>query len=138
LVSILITPLHHAAAQYLATSLVNLFAEQRIGWQLELAAEKGIAFGNIDAIVEHVSNVSLLISRSRLSCTAICGPNCALGPDGPYIFDPACYWGDRECDLAMLPLHPISRRKFMTVTSLFSHYRWTFLTGSQSTSFIRC
>ncbi len=31
--------------------------------------------------------------------------NCALGPDGPYIFDPACYWGDRECDLAMLPLH---------------------------------
>ena len=25
--------------------------------------------------------------------------------DGPYIFDPACYWGDRECDLAMLPLH---------------------------------
>ena len=32
--------------------------------------------------------------------------NCALGPDGPYIFDPACYWGDRECDLAMLPMHP--------------------------------
>ncbi len=24
----------------------------------------------------------------------------------PYIFDPACYWGDRECDLAMLPMHP--------------------------------
>ena len=32
----------------------TFFAEQRIGWQLELAAEKGIAFGNIDAIVEHV------------------------------------------------------------------------------------
>ena len=31
----------------------TFFAEQRIGWQLELAAEKGIAFGNIDAIVEH-------------------------------------------------------------------------------------
>ncbi|SQC12569.1 protein kinase-like protein [Klebsiella pneumoniae] len=29
-----------------------------------------------------------------------------LRPDGPYIFDPACYWGDRECDLAMLPMHP--------------------------------
>lgn len=27
------------------------------------------------------------------------------GSDGLYIFDPACYWGDRECDLAMLPLH---------------------------------
>ncbi|MEA7614627.1 DUF5339 family protein, partial [Salmonella enterica subsp. enterica serovar Anatum] len=32
----------------------TFFAEQRIGWQLELAAEKGITFGNIDAIVEHV------------------------------------------------------------------------------------
>ncbi|MEA7548785.1 fructosamine kinase family protein, partial [Salmonella enterica subsp. enterica serovar Anatum] len=29
----------------------TFFAEQRIGWQLELAAEKGITFGNIDAIV---------------------------------------------------------------------------------------
>ena len=26
--------------------------------------------------------------------------------DGPVLFDPACYWGDRECDLAMLPLYP--------------------------------
>jgi hypothetical protein len=26
--------------------------------------------------------------------------------DGPLLFDPACYWGDRECDLAMLPLYP--------------------------------
>jgi fructosamine-3-kinase len=32
----------------------TFFAEQRIGWQLELAAEKGLEFGNIDAIVEHV------------------------------------------------------------------------------------
>ncbi len=30
----------------------TFFAEQRIGWQLELAAEKGLAFGNIDAIVD--------------------------------------------------------------------------------------
>ena len=28
--------------------------------------------------------------------------NCAGSPAGPWIFDPACYWGDRECDLAML------------------------------------
>jgi fructosamine-3-kinase len=45
--------------------------------------------------------------------------NCALGPNGPYIFDPACYWGDRECDLAMLPLHPEHRRKYTTDISLF-------------------
>ena len=42
-----------------ATSLVDLFAEQRIGWQLELAAEKGLEFGNIDAIVEHIQQRGL-------------------------------------------------------------------------------
>ncbi|BAN95991.1 fructosamine/ketosamine-3-kinase [Plautia stali symbiont] len=28
--------------------------------------------------------------------------NCAGSASGPWLFDPACYWGDRECDLAML------------------------------------
>lgn len=89
-----------------ATSLVNFFAEQRIGWQLELAAEKGIAFGNIDAIVEHIQQrLASHQPQPSLLHGDLWSGNCALGPDGPYIFDPACYWGDRECDLAMLPLH---------------------------------
>lgn len=89
-----------------ATSLVNVFAEQRIGWQLELAAEKGIAFGNIDAIVEHIQQrLASHQPQPSLLHGDLWSGNCALGPDGPYIFDPACYWGDRECDLAMLPLH---------------------------------
>ncbi|EYI06702.1 hypothetical protein SEEH4541_07240 [Salmonella enterica subsp. enterica serovar Heidelberg str. N4541] len=82
------------------------FAEQRIGWQLELAAEKGITFGNIDAIVEHVQQrLASHQPQPSLLHGDLWSANCALGPDGPYIFDPACYWGDRECDLAMLPLH---------------------------------
>lgn len=32
----------------------KFFAEQRIGWLLELAAEKGLDFGDIDLIVERV------------------------------------------------------------------------------------
>ncbi|ELY4608056.1 fructosamine kinase family protein [Cronobacter turicensis] len=85
----------------------SFFAEQRIGWQLELAAEKGMEFGDIDRIVDavHQQLVSHQPAPSLLHGDLWSG-NCALGPNGPYIFDPACYWGDRECDLAMLPLHP--------------------------------
>ncbi|EOC1341306.1 fructosamine kinase family protein [Cronobacter dublinensis] len=85
----------------------SFFAEQRIGWQLELAAEKGLEFGDIDRIVDvvHQQLVSHQPAPSLLHGDLWSG-NCALGPEGPFIFDPACYWGDRECDLAMLPLHP--------------------------------
>lgn len=85
----------------------TFFAEQRIGWQLELAAEKGLTFGDIDAIVGHVhQRLQNHQPQASLLHGDLWSGNCALGPDGPYIYDPACYWGDRECDLAMLPLHP--------------------------------
>lgn len=68
--------------------------------------KKGIAFGNIDAIVEHIQQrLASHQPQPSLLHGDLWSGNCALGPDGPYIFDPACYWGDRECDLAMLPLH---------------------------------
>ncbi|MEA1064900.1 fructosamine kinase family protein [Erwinia sp. HR93] len=82
------------------------FAEQRIGWQLELAAEKGLTYGDIDAIVEEIQQrLSGHQPQPSLLHGDLWSGNCALGPKGPFIFDPACYWGDRECDLAMLPLH---------------------------------
>ncbi|AFJ46676.1 fructosamine kinase family protein [Shimwellia blattae] len=85
----------------------SFFAEQRIGWQLELAAEKGIDFGGIDTIVKKVEDrLAGHQPQPSLLHGDLWSGNCAQGPDGPVIFDPACYWGDRECDLAMLPLHP--------------------------------
>ncbi|WP_130098330.1 fructosamine kinase family protein [Siccibacter turicensis] len=84
----------------------TFFAEQRIGWQLELAAEKGLDFGDIDRIVDSVQQqLASHQPQPSLLHGDLWSDNCALGPNGPYIFDPACYWGDRECDLAMLPLH---------------------------------
>ena len=84
----------------------TFFAEQRIGWQLELAAEKGLDFGDIDRIVDSVQQqLTSHQPQPSLLHGDLWSDNCALGPNGPYIFDPACYWGDRECDLAMLPLH---------------------------------
>lgn len=86
----------------------QFFAEQRIGWQLQLAAEKGMMFGDIDEIIalvlrklqNHQPQPSLLHGD-------LWPANCAQSADGPVIFDPACYWGDRECDLSMLPLYPV-------------------------------
>ncbi|BDH46186.1 fructosamine kinase family protein [Salmonella enterica subsp. enterica serovar Choleraesuis] len=83
------------------------FAEQRIGWQLELAAERGVQYGDIDLIVSRVQErLAAHQPQPSLLHGDLWSDNCALGPHGPYLYDPACYWGDRECDLAMLPLHP--------------------------------
>lgn len=85
----------------------TFFAEQRIGWQLQLATEKGISFGNADDITEQVY---LHLQHHHPQPSLLHGDlwphNCAQAEQGPVIFDPACYWGDRECDLAMLPLYP--------------------------------
>lgn len=80
------------------------FSEQRIGWQLQLAQEKGILYGNPDLIVHCVHTV---LANHHPQPSLLHGDlwpaNCAGGAQGPWVFDPACYWGDRECDLAMLP-----------------------------------
>lgn len=79
------------------------FAEQRIGWQLQLAAEKGIQYGNMELIV-HCAQAALSTHHPQPSLLHgdLWPANCAGSDGGPWIFDPACYWGDRECDLAML------------------------------------
>ncbi|VFS18534.1 putative kinase [Escherichia coli] len=68
--------------------------------------KKGSLSAISDAIVEHIQQrLASHQPQPSLLHGDLWSGNCALGPDGPYIFDPACYWGDRECDLAMLPLH---------------------------------
>lgn len=85
----------------------NFFAEQRIGWQLQLAAEKGMVFGNIEDITDKVlARLHNHQPQPSLLHGDLWPHNCALSENGPVIFDPACYWGDRECDFAMLPLYP--------------------------------
>lgn len=80
------------------------FSEQRIGWQLQLAAEKGVLYGDMDLIVDCVKQaLASHHPQPSLLHGDLWPANCAGGSNGPWIFDPACYWGDRECDLAMLP-----------------------------------
>lgn len=79
------------------------FAEQRIGWQLQLAAEKGIQYGNIELITRCVQDVlGSHHPQPSLLHGDLWPSNCGASASGPWIFDPACYWGDRECDMAML------------------------------------
>ncbi|MBD2779754.1 fructosamine kinase family protein [Xenorhabdus szentirmaii] len=86
----------------------HFYAEKRIGWQLQLAADKGIRFGDINLIVQKISDkLHSHQPQPSLLHGDLWPQNCAsLGDDCAVTFDPACYWGDRECDLAMLPLYP--------------------------------
>ncbi|TDB63152.1 fructosamine kinase family protein [Photorhabdus khanii] len=85
----------------------QFYAEKRIGWQLQIAAEKGMIFGDIDNIVRVISNkLQHHQPQPSLLHGDLWPANCASLDDHAVAFDPACYWGDRECDFAMLPLYP--------------------------------
>ncbi|AOM40346.1 fructosamine kinase family protein [Xenorhabdus hominickii] len=86
----------------------QFYAEKRIGWQLQLAADQGMIFGDISQIVQIISDkLHNHQPQPSLLHGDLWPTNCAsLNNDLTVTFDPACYWGDRECDLAMLPLYP--------------------------------
>lgn len=97
----------------------RFFAEQRIAWQLQICQEKGIDLGNIDTITSRV--IDLLMHhqpKPSLLHGDLWHGNTAVTVTGPIIFDPASYWGDRECDIAM--------------TELFGGFPPTFYEGYQS------
>lgn len=83
----------------------RFFAEQRIGWQLQLLREKGIELFNISELVDVVqSRLANHSPRPSLLHGDLWHGNVANSAFGPICYDPACYWGDRECDIAMTEL----------------------------------
>lgn len=105
----------------------RFFAEQRIGWQLKLLEEKGISFGKIDDIVESI-NQKLIHHHPKPSLLHgdLWTGNAANTAFGPLCYDPACYWGDKECDIAMTELfegfHPAFYQGYQSVTRLDDQY----------------
>jgi len=86
----------------------EFFFTHRIGYQLDLLAERGERFERGDTnrlragwetrFPDHAPDASLLHGD-------LWGGNAAMLGDGtPVIFDPAVHHGDRECDLAMARL----------------------------------
>ncbi|MCI7353893.1 MAG: fructosamine kinase family protein, partial [[Actinobacillus] rossii] len=83
----------------------KFFSDQRIGWQLEICREKGINFGNIKSIVDKVAEK---LAKHKPHPSLLHGnlwiENCASVNGKIATYDPASYWGDRECDLAFTEL----------------------------------
>lgn len=85
------------------------WAEQRLGHQLALAAAKGHG-GRLQSLGEKLcADLKPLFSGYRpqpaLVHGDLWGGNAAADNQGnPVIYDPACYFGDRETDLAMTEL----------------------------------
>ncbi|QDA12021.1 fructosamine kinase family protein [Pasteurella multocida] len=91
----------------------TFFSEQRIGWQLQICREKNLVFGDIEVLVKKVAE---LLAKHKPQPALLHGnlwiENCATVKQEIFTYDPACYWGDRECDLAFSELFEPFPRQF--------------------------
>lgn len=90
------------------TDWARFWSERRLGFQLDLAARNGHGgrlqqrgaklLERVGALLDHAPAPSLLHGD-------LWGGNFSADAGGnPVIFDPACYYGDREADIAMTEL----------------------------------
>jgi fructosamine-3-kinase len=88
---------------------IDFWREQRLGFQLRLAAENGYG-GQLQGLGEKLLDVLPAFFESYTPQPSLLhgdlwGGNHAYLADGtPTFFDPAAYYGDREADLAMTEL----------------------------------
>lgn len=79
----------------------SFFSEQRLGWQLQLLLEQGFGFGKIDYLVEQCrQRLQHYQPAPSLLHGDLWRGNIGFCSDAPAVFDPACYFGDREADIA--------------------------------------
>jgi len=95
---------------------VDFWRRHRLGFQLELAQQNGFDTGLIDAGNRLSQNLEKFFAtyhpRPSLLHGDLWSGNQGADLDGnPVIYDPACYYGDHEADLAMMELfgHPGER-----------------------------
>lgn len=83
----------------------QFFSEQRIGYMLQLLAEKGLNFADIDKVV---NTIIRLLEGHNPDSSMLHGDlwqgNTGFYKHQPVLFDPAFYFGDRETDIAMTEL----------------------------------
>lgn len=88
-----------------AKNWAAFFSENRVGWQLQLCREKQIHFGNFEDIISSVNfHLAKYQPVPALLHGAFYHKNIGLSDNEIVLFDPACYWGDAECDLALAEL----------------------------------
>ena len=90
-------------------SWIDFWREQRLGFQLRLAAENGYG-GELQRAGEKLLEVMPAFFNGYTPQPSLLhgdlwgGNHGFLANSTPVIFDPAVYFGDRECDLAMTEL----------------------------------
>ncbi len=92
-----------------SSSWVEFWREHRLGYQIKLAADKGIGQAAVrlcERLAERLDEFFLDYQpQASLLHGDLWGGNAAFDSQGvPVIFDPASYYGDREADLAMTEL----------------------------------
>lgn len=85
-----------------STSWSEFFAVHRLGYQFELAEKKGLV---VDGAAELCDRVEMFFEAYQPVPSLLHGDlwsgNVAMDDSGaPVLFDPACYYGDREAELA--------------------------------------
>ncbi|TKB43354.1 fructosamine kinase family protein [Thalassotalea mangrovi] len=102
----------------------TFFAEQRLGVQLQELNNKGVDLTDIDEFVGHCQQ---LLSNHHPTPSLLHGDlwqgNVGFTNKGPSIYDPSCYYGDPEVDIAM--------------TELFGRFPESFYHGYQGVSPLR-
>jgi protein-ribulosamine 3-kinase len=88
---------------------VEFWRRHRLGFQLELAARNGLDDDLVDAGNRLLENLGSFFDNYRPRPSLLHGDlwsgNLAADIAGnPVIYDPACYFGDHEADLAMMEL----------------------------------
>ncbi|MFA5983805.1 MAG: fructosamine kinase family protein [Methylococcaceae bacterium] len=104
---------------------VSFWREQRLGFQLNLAKSKGYG-GRLQSTGERLCEQLAAFfdnykPQPSLLHGDLWGGNAAYDRQGnPVIFDPACYYGDRETDLAMTELFGGFGKDFFAAYNDFS------------------
>ncbi|OAI57906.1 hypothetical protein AYO49_06285 [Verrucomicrobiaceae bacterium SCGC AG-212-N21] len=93
---------------------ISFWRQERLEFQIKLAREKGMRFEGSDRLLERLDAfftghrpVPSLLHGDLWS-----GNVSFLESSKPVIYDPACYYGDRECDLAFTEMFGGFPREF--------------------------
>ncbi|MBD1584569.1 fructosamine kinase family protein [Pseudoalteromonas sp. S16_S37] len=99
----------------------TFFAEERIGWQLQLLKEKGVELVNIDDFVITIKSLLAHHTKPSLLHGHFWKGNIFFSDGKPCLDNPACYYGDREVDIAMSELFaPLPKEFYDTYNAQFA------------------
>ena len=99
---------------------VEFWRQQRLGFQLALSRQNGLQARMIDAGYRLAESLDVFFRGYRPRPSLLhgdlwSGNQAADSAGNPVIFDPACYYGDHEADLAMMELFGSPGERFFAV-----------------------